>query len=96
MGKAVHKRAADGSQPRLMQFGGNDSDQGDRRPADDVAENDGGNAGNDPQGRLFLKGGKVCPLIHGLADKFFLGKPLDKLSDHQHTLWQGRTAQQDV
>lgn len=89
MGQAVNKRAADGGQPGLMQFGGNDSDKGDCRPADNVAEKDGGNANNDPRRRLFLEGGKVCLLLHGLADKFFIGKPLDKWSDHQYALARG-------
>jgi len=82
MGQPVNQRAADGSQPGFMQFGGNNSNKGNRRPADDITEEDGGNSGNDPERRFLLKGGKISVFFHGPADKFFLGKTVDKLSDH--------------
>jgi len=82
MGQPVNQRAADGGKPGFLQFGGNNSDKGDRRPADDVAEEDGGNTGNDAQRWFFLKCGEIRLLVHGLADEFFFGKAPDKLSDH--------------
>ncbi len=87
MGKPVNERATDGGKPGFMEFGGNDPDKGNRRPADDVAEKDGGNTGDDPQRRLFLKRGKIRLLIHGLTDKILLCKVEDESTNHWFTRW---------
>lgn len=56
MREAVQDRTTDGGKHRLSQLHGNDTEQADGRPADEITQADHRQTGNRSRGRFFLEG----------------------------------------
>ena len=83
MRQTVEQRATDHREQRFLQLDRNDAEQGDSRPADDVAQSDYHQTGYRRRRRFFPERRQIDLFLDGGTDKTGLGKSDDTSSDHK-------------
>ncbi|BBO75371.1 hypothetical protein DSCW_27880 [Desulfosarcina widdelii] len=78
VGQAVHRRTADHGNGGIAIVDGGGTQQGNQRPADHVADGNGGHAGDHPEVGALFECTQVGVLGHGRPDKPDTGKAPDK------------------